>query len=323
MSLLAKLQKPKYVYFNGKISLWEEANFHISSEAVLRGLNVFEGLKGYWQPDGSFGIVAMKRHYDRLCRSAKIMYMPFEMSYEEFEAAHHSLIKLLYTSEKNMWVRATLYGEDGHWGEGSTTNLVLTAYHVTKGQPAAMHVGISPWQRASDMALPCRVKTSTNYQVARFVKIEGRDRGYSDMILLNQWGRVAEGISSCVIIVRDGKVFTPPTWEGALESISIDIVEELCKSMEIPFERRPIDRTELTIADEMALVGTLAEITPILSVDGRPFGKNPIINALAERYLAAASGTIPHPAVDFSFIPAAMESSVVHLEPEHQLVGVA
>ncbi|MGV0026593.1 aminotransferase class IV [Phormidesmis priestleyi] len=321
MTLSTKLQKPKYVYFGGKVCLWEEAVFHISSEAVLRGLNVFEGLKGYWQPDSSFGIVAMRRHYDRLHRSAKIMYMPFDMSYEEFESATHELVKLLYKHDKNMWVRATLYGDEGHWGEDSTSNLVMTAYHTPKERPAPMDVGISPWQRATDLALPCRVKTSTNYQVARFVKIEGRDRGYSDMILLNQAGRVAEGISSCVIIVRDGKVFTPPAWEGALESISIDIVEELCKSMGLSFERRPIDRTELIIADEMALVGTLAEVTPIRSVDGRAFGEMPIVNAIAERYLAAASGINPHPAVDFSTIPA--ESSVLRMNQEPQLVEVA
>jgi branched-chain amino acid aminotransferase len=299
-----QLQKPKYIYFGGKISLWEEAVFHISTEAVLRGLNVFEGLKGYWQPDGSFGIVALKRHYHRLQRSAKILHMPFEMSFEEFENAHHELIKLLYEPDRHMWVRATLYGEEGHWGFGSTSNLVLTAYHTPKGVPTATDTGVSTWQRASDLALPCRVKTSTNYQVARLVKIEGRDRGYDEMILLNQWGRVAEGIGSCLLMVRDGKVITPPSWEGALESITVDIIEQFCKSMGIEFERRPIERTELAIADELALVGTLREVTPIKSLDGQQLGEARIINALAQRYHNAATGVDPHPAVDLSLIPA-------------------
>jgi branched-chain amino acid aminotransferase len=303
-SISVKLQKPKYVYFGGKISLWEEAVFHISSEAVVRGLNVFEGLKGYWQPDGSFGIVAMRRHYDRLHRSAKILQMPFEMSFEEFEHIHHELIKLLYEPDKDMWVRATLYGEEGHWGEGSTSNLVLTAYHQPKGQPEPIDTGVSSWQRAADVALPCRIKTSTNYQVARLVKIEGRDRGYSEMILLNHWGRVAEAIGSCVLIVRDGKVLTPPSWEGTLESITVDIVADLCKSMDIPFERRPIERTELLIADEIAFAGTLREITLIRSLDGKLMPESPILNAVAERYYNAVTGVDPHPSVDLSLIPA-------------------
>ncbi|MBW4441930.1 MAG: aminotransferase class IV [Plectolyngbya sp. WJT66-NPBG17] len=308
MASITQLQKPKYVYFDGKISLWEDANFHISSEAVLRGLNVFEGLKGYWQPDGRFGIVAMRRHYDRLRRSAKILYIPFDMSYKEFEKAHHDLIKLLYQRDRNMWIRATLYGDEGHWGEGSTSNLVLTAYHTPTTRPAAMNLGVTPWRRGNDLALPCRVKTSTNYQIARFVKIEGRDRGYSDMIILNEAGRVAETTQTCVLVVRDGKVFTPPAWEGALESITVDIVESLCQSMGIPFERRPIERTELLIADEVALVGTLAEITPVRSIEKTEYGDSPIIDAISDRFFKAISGIEPHPEIDFSFIPAESES---------------
>lgn len=305
---ITQLQKPEYVYFGGKVCRWEEANFHISSEAVLRGLNVFEGLKGYWQPDGSFGIVAMRRHYDRLCRSAKILYIPFEMSYEEFEKAHHDLIKRLYRPDRNMWVRATLYGDEGFWGEGSTSNLVLTAYHTPTTRPVPLDLGVTAWKRGTDLALPCRVKTSTNYQVARFIKIEGRDRGYSDMILLNQAGRVAETTQTCVLMVRDGKVFTPPAWEGALESLTVDIIENLCQSMGIPFERRPIERTELIIADEVGLAGTLAEITPVRSVEKTVYGESPIINAIAERYLNAVTGRDPHPAVDFSLIPPQSEA---------------
>lgn len=74
------------------------------------------------------------------------------------------------------------------------------------------------------------------------------------MVLLNQHGRVAEAIGSCVLLVRNGKVITPPWSEGALESITIDIVEELCKTMRMPFECRPIERTELIIADEWRLL---------------------------------------------------------------------
>jgi branched-chain amino acid aminotransferase len=297
------LQKPKYIYFDGKISYWEDAVFHISSEAVLRGLNVFEGLKGYWQPDGSFGIVALERHFQRLCRSAKILHMPFTMSVEEFEKANHELVKLLYEPDKNMWIRATLYGEEGHWGENCTSNLVLTAYHTPKQRPALLDTGVTAWQRGTDLALPYRVKTSTNYQVVRLVRIEGRQRGYTEMILLNSAGRVAEGLGGCIVIVRDGKVITPPPWEGALESITIDIVEALCESMGIPFERRPVDRTELIIADEIGFVGTLHEITPVQSLDGQPMGEAKVLNAIADRYLQAAMGINPHAAIDLSLIP--------------------
>jgi branched-chain amino acid aminotransferase len=297
---MIRLQKPAYVFFGGRIRPYEEAVLHIASEAVVRGLNVFEGLKGYWQPDGKFGIVALKRHWTRLGRSARLLHIPFETGLADFEESCHAIVAALCETERNMWVRATLYVVEGHWGEGTVADLVLTAYHQPKGQPEPVSTGISSWQRAADLALPSRIKTSSNYQVARLAKIEGRARGYSEMILLNQWGRVAEAVGSCVLVARDGKVATPPPWEGALESITIDIVSQLCVELGIPFERRPIERTELAIADEIALAGTINEVTLVRSLDGQEMPPAPLLGAIAKRYLDAVTGIAPHPAVELS-----------------------
>lgn len=297
---MVQLQVPKYVYARGRLRPWEEAVFHVSSEAVVRGLNVFEGLKGYWQPDGSFGIVALERHWRRLRRSAALLHIPFDMDLARFEECCHALVGRLAEADRDMWLRPTLYVTEGHWGEGTEADLVITAFHQPKGQPESLAIGVSTWRRAADAALPCRIKTSTNYQVARLAKIEGRERGYSEMILLNQAGRVAEALGSCVMMVRDGAVVTPPVWEGALESITVDICEALCGSLGIPFQRRPIERSELSIADELGLTGTLVEVTLVSSLDGRPFEAHPVLAALAQRYRAAATGVDPHPAVDLS-----------------------
>jgi branched-chain amino acid aminotransferase len=299
--MAVKLQKPPYVFFGGKLRRWEEANFHISTEAVVRGLNVFEGLKAYWQEDGSIGLVAVERHWRRLQRSARLLHIPFDMSFEDFDDNCHALIAKLCRPESDIWVRATLYVTEGHWGEGTVADLVLTAYHQPRTLPEPLDVGVSTWQRASDLALPARIKTSANYLVARLGKIEGRGRGYSEMIVLNGAGRVAEALGCCVLAVRDGVVITPPASEGALESITVDIVEDLAKSMGIPFVRRPLERTELYIADELALAGTLVEVTPVRSIDGLAFDPaRPIISALMRRYFAAVRGEEPHARVDLS-----------------------
>ena len=190
---MVQLQQPPWVYMNGELRRWDEAVLHISTEAVTRGLNVYEGLKGYCRHDGSaFGIVAMQRHFARLQRSAKLLYIPCSLSFEEFEAGCHELVKALYRTDKDMWLRATLYVVEGHWGEGTVADLVLTAYHQEMTPPPPIDIGVSTWRRSSDVSLPPRVKTSSNYQVARMARIEGRGRRFSEMILLNQWGRVAE-----------------------------------------------------------------------------------------------------------------------------------
>ena len=298
--LRTKLQKPSHLYINGAIRPWEEGVLHISTEAVTRGLNVFEGLKGYWQPDGSFGLVALHRHWRRLRRSARLLHIPFDMSFEDFEQVCHSLVHRLYEFGVNVWLRTTLFVVEGHWGEGTKADLVVTAYRTGDSPPPALDIGVSTWRRAGDLVLPYRIKTSTNYQVVRLGKIEGRKRGYEEMILLNEHGRVAEAFGSCVLIVRDGCVVTPPAWEGALESITVELIETLCGEMSIPFHRRPIDRTELLIADEVALAGTLAEVTVVRSIDGLQVPSDTIVAAVQRRYLSVVRGLEPHAAVQIS-----------------------
>jgi branched-chain amino acid aminotransferase len=288
----------------GALRKWEEAVLHISSEAVTRGLNVFEGLKGYWDSGcDRFGVVAMPRHFARLMRSARLLHIPCPVDYARFESACRELVHSLREPERDMWVRATLYVVEGHWGEGTAADLVLTAYHQDKASPAPVDVGVSTWQRASDVVLPPRIKTAANYQVARLARVEGRGRGYDEMILLNQWGRVAEGTGSCLLMVRDGKVVTPPASEGALESITVRIVADLCHSLGIEFVERPIDRTELYIAEELALAGTLVEITPVRRVDAYPLpATSPVLGKVIERFRSALRGVAPHPAVDLTFL---------------------
>jgi branched-chain amino acid aminotransferase len=287
----------------GKLVSWEDATLHVGCEAVTRGLNVFEGLKGYWQTNGQFKIVMIRQHYERLKRSARLLHVPFEQSYDEYLSAVDQLIGALATPERDMWARTKLFVTEGHWGEHTVADLVVTAYHQDKKIPEPIKIGVSTWRRSSDIALPARIKTGSNYQVARLARIEGRPLGYEDMVLLNHAGRVAEATASCLLMVRDETVVTPPATEGALESVTINVVESLAQSMGIKFVRRPIDRTELLVADEIGLCGTLHEVILASSIEGLALSeKSPILSALQRRYFDAVRGVDPHPAVDLTLL---------------------
>jgi branched-chain amino acid aminotransferase len=298
-----QLQRPEHVFFAGKVRPWDEAVFHVSIESVVRGINVFEGLKGFWQPNGEFGLRTLRRHYDRLRRSGRLLHIPVPFSYDDFEQACFDIADAELNPEKDLYIRATLFVVEGHYGEGTVSDLVLTAYQQRKESPQPIDVGLSTWRRSPDVAMPARIKSSANYQVARLAHIEGRSRGYEEMILLNDAGRVAEGVGSCLLMVRDGRVYSPPASEGALESITLEIVGALATSMGIPFERRPIDRSELYLADELGLTGTLSAVTLIRSFDELHLPEAPILSALGRRYLAAVRGIEPHPAVELSIVP--------------------
>lgn len=301
---LVQLQKPKFVYMGGKLRLWDEAVLHVGCEAVTRGLNVFEGIKGYWQPDGRFGIVMLRQHFDRLRRSARLLHIPCDWTYEEYQSAIFELIGALVEPDRDMWARTTLYVIEGHWGEGTIADLVVMAYHQDTQLPQPIHLGVSTWRRSSDVALPARIKTSTNYQAGRLARIEGRPLGCQDMVLLNEWGRVGEATGSCVLMVREGTVYTPPATEGTLESITLDLIEALAHSSGINFVRRPIDRTELLVADEIGLCGTLAELTLVKSIEGRALSEEAsILRALQTCYLDAVRGVVTHSAIELTFLP--------------------
>jgi len=296
---MAQLQKPPYVYMGGRITAWDDAKIHVSSEALIRGISVFEGIKGYWRHDGSqFALLALREHYDRLVRSAALQHLPFAMTYDEFREACLTLVRKLLTKERDLWLRTTLFSIEGQWGEFTVADLVITSYHQEKKRPEPVDLGISTWQRPADTALPARIKSAANYQIGRLARIEGRRQGFTEMILLNPWGRVAEGTGSCILIVRDGKILTPPTYEGCLESVTVGIVEALCGTLGIPFERRPIDRTELAIADAACLAGTLSELGRVRRLEGRTMpDSSPVLERIAEEYWACVRGQRHHPAV--------------------------
>ena len=293
---MSALQKPPFVYMGRRIVGWDEAKIHVSAEALIRGISVFEGIKGYWTRDGAqLSLLALREHFDRLRRSALLQQLPFSESYENFMEACTGLVRKLVTKENDLWLRATLLAVEGNWGTDTVTDLAITCYQQQKKKPDPMRVGISTWQRPFDTAFPARIKSAANYQVGRLARIEGRRQGFHDMVLLNPWGRIAEATGSCVLLVRDGRVITPPAHEGCLESITVNIVESLCKRLRLPFERRPVDRSELLVADEIGLAGTLMEIGLVRQLEGRVMPADaPVLTAVGDLYWACVRAETTH-----------------------------
>jgi branched-chain amino acid aminotransferase len=293
---MVKLQKPAFVFMNGKLVPWDDARIHVGAPALIRGISVFEGIKGYWRHDERhLALVALRPHYERLQRSAMLQHLPFSMSYQEFTDACFTIVRRLLSEDRDLWIRPTLFAVEGHWGIDTAADLVITSYNHDKKLPDPITLGVSTWQRPIDTALPYRIKSAANYQMGRLARIEGRRQGFNDVVMLNQQGRVAEATGSCVLMVRDGAVVTPPPSEGCLESITVNIIESLSESLGIPFDRRPIDRSELRIADELALTGTLTEVAIVQHFEDREMPEARVLSRLRDEYFACARGFKANP----------------------------
>jgi branched-chain amino acid aminotransferase len=300
---LSQLQHPTFAVVNGELVAYEDVKVHISAEALTRALSVFEGMKGYWDLGcEEFGIRSPRQHYVRLRRSAAILHIPVEFSYDEFRDSCLVLARSLLRTDRDMWFRTTMHVVEGHWGEGTRADLVVTAFHQTKEPIPPMTLTVSSWRRSGDAQLPYRVKASANYVVARQARIEASERGFDDAVLLNDAGRVAEATGSCIVALRDGVVLTPPAYEGALESITLDVVERICHRDGVAFERQPLDRTELLTSDEAAIAGTISELTPISRIDAAELRVDGVLSSLRDRYLRAMRRVEPLDDLEFELV---------------------
>jgi branched-chain amino acid aminotransferase len=147
---------------------------------------------------------------------------------------------------------------------------------------------ISTWRRISDDTMPPRIKTGANYHNSRLAQHEAVRNGFDTALFLNQRGTISEGPGSCLMMYNKGVLTTPPGTSGVLEGINVDSVAKIAEQqMDLKFERREIDRTELYIAEEVFTVGTLSEITPLISVDRKVIGngqRGPIVQELQHLY---------------------------------------
>ena len=125
-------------------------------------------------------------------------------------------------------------------------DLVVTAFTQQKKAPDAMGLGVSTWRRAADVALPTRIKSSANYLGGRLARIEVGRLGYDEAVMLNDAGRVAETSGACILIADQGRVITPPASEGCLDSITVDVLEQLSGDMRSTV-RTQTDRAHRTI----------------------------------------------------------------------------
>ena len=122
-------------------------------------------------------------------------------------------------------------------------------------------------------------------------KLEAKEHGYVEAIMLNEEGLVCEGTGENLFVVRNGIMSTPPLSDGVLEGITRDTVLTIADELGIPAGEESLTRSDLYVADEVFMTGSAAELTPIGSVDGRTVGKpGEITRRLQERFFEIAYG---------------------------------
>lgn len=288
----------RFIWLNGEIMNVNEAKVNVLSPTSQFGLNVFEGIRCYWN-DTHKQLYAfrLKEHYQRLKRSQKLLQLDDKYTIEEMEQA---LIDVVRANEykEDIAVRQTLFVEGfGSWSSPSPVGMFVAPIPKAKTNPEynkkGLHCCISSWQRINDNSLSPRIKCGANYINSRMAQLEALKNGYDTTIFLNNAGKISEGPGSCLFIVKNNKLITPLLTDGVLESITRDTIITLARDMGIDVEERSIDRTELYTCEEAFLCGSAMEITSVLSVDRYTVGngeRGTITKDIHEKYINAVTG---------------------------------
>jgi len=271
------MEKAKFIWMDGKLTPWDEANIHILTHTLHYGNGVFEGTRAY-MTDNGLAIYRLRDHTKRLLNSAKITRITPPYSLEELENAQLEILRA-NNFKSNVYLRPLIYLGYGVMGLYHINAPVKTAiaawewgsYLGDEGLENGIRVKISSFTRNPVSSTMGKAKAAANYLNSQLAKYEAMDAGYEEALLLDEDGFVAEGSGECFFIVRDGVLISPPN-DTSLESITQNSVIMLAKDAGIPIERRRITRDEVYIADEAFFTGTAAEVTPIKDVDNYMIG---------------------------------------------------
>ena len=260
------------VYLDRKFVPKDEAKISVFDHGLLYGDGVFEGIRAY---NGL--IFKLKEHLIRLKESAHTIMLELPLTIPELTEA---IVETLKRNRlRDAYIRIVVTRGVGDLGLDPGLCKTPTAFIITDKivlYPESfyrngMEIITVPTVRNLPEAINPALKT-LNYLNNIMAKIEAKNSKYSEALMLNHQGYVAECTGDNIFIVKNGIVQTPPTYLGALRGITRQAILDLALRNDIPSQERVLTRHDLYNADEAFLTGTAAEVIPVVKIDGRRIG---------------------------------------------------
>ena len=290
---------PGRAYFRGRIVPYSEARVGVLTHGLNYGTGVFAGIRAYWNADeAELFVFRPREHFERFLESARLLDMTLPHTPETLTQALVELLRAELLRE-DCYARPLAFYADESIGVRlhnltPEVSIVAMPYGKYLENDESLHATVSSWRRVDDTMIPPRGKIAGAYVNSAFAKTDAQRAGFDEAIVLNQDGHVSEASAANFFLVKRGTVITPPVSDNVLEGITRRSVMELAaRELNLPVVERSIDRTEITLADEVFLCGTGVQIAAVTRVDHRPIGSGrmgPVVSALRELYFAIVRG---------------------------------
>ena len=275
-----------FIWMDGKMVPWRDANVHLLTHALHYASSVFEGERCY---NGK--IFRGRDHSERLRRSANLIDFEIPYTVDEIEAAKYAVL------EKNgftdAYVRAIAWrGAGPDMGVASSRNPVRLAVaawewgnYYGDAKMKGAKLDISKWKRPSPETIPSSAKAAGLYMICTMSKHAAEAKGCSDAMMFDYRGYVAEATGANIFFVRDGEVHTP-TPDCFLNGLTRQTVIGMLKERNINVIERHIMPDELESFEQCWLTGTAAEVTPVGQIGDYNFEVGALTREISEGYEA-------------------------------------
>jgi branched-chain amino acid aminotransferase len=286
-----------FIWMDGKMIDWRNANIHVLTHSLHYGMSVFEGVRAYKTIDGT-AIFRLAEHTQRFFNSAKIFQMPLAFSPDELIQAQKDVVRLNRLEACYLRPIAWLGSEKlGVAARGNTVHVAIAAwawgaYLGEEGMTKGIRVKTSSFTRHHVNASMVRAKASGYYINSILANSEATADGYDEALLLDTEGYVSEGSGENVFMIRNGVLYTPDV-ASCLDGITRDAILTIARDEGIEVKEKRITRDEMYCADEAFFTGTAAEVTPIRELDRRTIGegkRGPITEKLQSIFFEVLAG---------------------------------
>jgi branched-chain amino acid aminotransferase len=283
MALLPFDDRDGSIWLDGSLVPWRDARLHVLSHGLHYGSAVFEGERAY-----ASNIFRLRDHTRRLIESGRLLSFEIPFTEDQIDAASTEVLRangltdgyvrpIAWRGSEQLAVSAT----------GTSIHLAIAAWpwpsYFGTERMQGIRVGQAEWRRPPPEAAPVKAKASGLYVIASLAKVKAEQEGYSDALMLDWRGLVAETTGANIFFVINGELHTPAP-DCFLDGITRRTVISLAKRNQIKVIERHIDPSELATATEVFLAGTAAEVTAVREIGPYRFTPAAITETLMKDY---------------------------------------
>ena len=283
-----------WIWFDGKLVPWREANVHILTHALHYASSVFEGQRAYGGE-----IFRLHEHSQRLHKSAQILGFEIPWSVAEVDAACKEVLKANNLVDAYMRPVAWRGSEQmGVTARGTRPHMAIAAwewgkYFDPKLAEKGIRLDIARYRRPAPYTAPVHSKAAGLYMICTLSRQQAESGGFDDALMFDWRGQVAEATGANVFFVRDGELHTP-TPDCFLDGITRRTVMDLARNRGVEVHERAIWPEELESFEQMFLTGSAAEVTFVGSAGPWNFEVGDLSRQLAKDYDDTVNGRLPN-----------------------------